>query len=192
MGDSFNAHYSIIYTTTTAPLRSHSQLIASMTLMDFAMEDVGEVSAINILIDSSIDIAGNNNTVLLPSTAGSVASADVAPSEESDDGTASLTTAASTGQMRAATIGPLAATIIAALKQAGGLSDAMGRALARFRLPSAWACVLGVNNSVISTAESAPGGGLYPLAQCRGWYEATGRIGVYLRSRGHEAGRHLC
>lgn len=125
------------------------------------MENAGEVAPINILIDSPIDVAGNNNTILLPSTAGSATATEPAPSGESDDGIASSATAASAGQMRAITIGPLAATIIGALRQAGGLSDALGRTR-RIQITLTTGVRVGGNSNFVSTAESVPRAAVTP------------------------------
>lgn len=155
MAHSFSAQYSSIYTISTALLLLHFQLVAIMALMDFVMDNVREVSPINIIIDSSIDIAGNNITILLPLTAGSATNTKLAPSGESDDGTASSATAASAGQVRTVTIRPLAATIIAALRQAGGLSDAMGRTRP-IQIYLNTGVRVGGNNNVVATGESVP------------------------------------
>lgn len=86
------------------------------------------VVPITITIDSSIDVVGNNNTVVLPSRAGSPTSTTSRPSVESDDGTASSAAAASAQQVRATKLGQVTAVIIAALREAGGLIDDLGRA----------------------------------------------------------------
>jgi hypothetical protein len=94
-----------------------------MVMDDPAWDD--PVVPITITIDSSIDVFGNNNTVILPS-ATSPRGTTPCPSTESDD-SASSATATSSQQIRAAKVGQMAAIIIAALKQAGGLTDDLGR-----------------------------------------------------------------
>lgn len=113
------------------------------------------VVPITITIDSSIDVVGNNNTVVLPSRAGSPTSTTPLPSVESDDGTASSATAASGQQVHATKLGQVAAVIIAALRQAGGLIDDLGRAR-----PIQIALKSGIriegSDNVISTGDSIP------------------------------------
>lgn len=80
---------------------------------------------ITITIDSTIDVFGNNNAVMLPSRAGSPKHTTPCPSIDPEDSGSSGT---STSQrVGAASAGSVAAIIIAALKQAGGLTDDLGR-----------------------------------------------------------------
>ncbi|KAJ5134049.1 hypothetical protein N7448_000928 [Penicillium atrosanguineum] len=80
---------------------------------------------ITIIIDSSIDLFGNNNTVILPSRAASTTSTTPSPSADSEDSGSS--TPSTSQRIRAAKVGSMAAVIITALKQAGGLTDDLGR-----------------------------------------------------------------
>jgi len=97
---------------------------ASPTIMDEPGWD-DPVVPITITIDSSIDVFGNNNTVILPSAS---SPRDTAPCPGTDsEATASPATATSSHQVRTTKVGDTAAIIIAALKRAGGLTDDLGR-----------------------------------------------------------------
>ncbi|KAJ5191149.1 uncharacterized protein N7498_010134 [Penicillium cinerascens] len=95
---------------------------SSMIMDDTSWDD--PVVPINITIDSSIDVFGNNNTVILPSAS---SPKGITPSSTDSDDSMSSATATSAQRGRAAKIGHPAAVIIAALKQAGGLTDDLGR-----------------------------------------------------------------
>ena len=78
-----------------------------------------------ITIDSSIDVFGNNNTVILPSRAAPATS--TTPSSSTDSENLGSSTPSTSQRIRAANFGSMAAVLIAALNQAGGLTDDLGR-----------------------------------------------------------------
>lgn len=67
------------YTYTIDIALSNSPLVANMDLIDFVIENAIDAAPITIIMDSSIDVAGDNNTILLSSTGRSVTRTGVCP-----------------------------------------------------------------------------------------------------------------
>ncbi|KAJ5665631.1 uncharacterized protein N7477_008079 [Penicillium maclennaniae] len=110
------------YLSSTPP-RSFIMTPSPLMMDDSKWEDPAVPITINI--DSSIDIFGNNNTVMLPSRAAPPISTTPSPSTDSENFGSSTPSASQ--QNRVAKFGSMAAVIIAALEKAGGLTDDLGR-----------------------------------------------------------------
>lgn len=109
---------------SSIPPRRSFIMTPSPTMMD---DSKWEDPAVPILItiDSSNHVFGNDNTVILPSRAAPLKVTTASPSIDSENSGSS--TPSTSQRIRAANFGSMAAVIIAALNQAGGLTDDLGR-----------------------------------------------------------------